>query len=67
MLFRSLTIVSKDNDFEQLAILRGHPPKVIWLRCGTATSEAIEQLIRRKRDLIRSFETDSAASVLVLP
>ncbi|MGH9668852.1 MAG: DUF5615 family PIN-like protein [Terriglobales bacterium] len=64
---QGFTIVSKDNDFEQMAILRGHPPKVIWLRCGNATSEDIEQLIRRSTDLIRSFEADPAASVLVLP
>lgn len=61
------TIISKDNDFEQMALLRGHPPKVVWLRCGNATSEDIEQLIRQNLDLIRSFETDRAASVLVLP
>ena len=60
-------IISKDNDFEQLAILRGHPPKVIWLRGGNATSEEVEQLIRGSADLIRSFEMDPAASVLVLP
>ena len=59
-------IISKDNDFEQLALLRGDPPKVIW-RCGNATSEEIEQLIRRSTDRILSFETDPTASVLVLP
>ncbi len=61
------TIISKDNDFEQLALLRGHPPKVIWLRCGNASSEEIEQLIRKNLDRIGSFGTEPAASVLVLP
>jgi len=61
------TIISKDNDFEQLALLRGHPPKVIWLRCGNASSEEIEQLVRKNLDRIGSFGTDPAASVLVLP
>ena len=64
---QGFTIISKDNDFQQVAILRGHPPKVIWLRCGNAASEDIEQLIRKSADLIRSFETNPAASVLVLP
>ena len=64
---QGFTIISKDNDFEQMALLLGHPPKVIWLRCGNATSEEIEQLIRRSTDRILSFETDPTASVLVLP
>ena len=61
------TIISKDNDFEPMALLRGHPPKVIWLRCGNASSEEIEQLIRKNLDRIGSFGMDPAASVLVLP
>jgi predicted nuclease of predicted toxin-antitoxin system len=29
-------IVSKDTDFQQRALLYGHPPKVIWAGWGTA-------------------------------
>ncbi|HEX5085273.1 MAG TPA: DUF5615 family PIN-like protein [Blastocatellia bacterium] len=29
-----LTIVSKDSDFYQKAVLFGHPPKVIWIKRG---------------------------------
>jgi predicted nuclease of predicted toxin-antitoxin system len=28
------TIVTKDSDFADLAVLRGAPPKVIWVRLG---------------------------------
>ncbi len=39
---RGLAIVSKDNDFRQLAFLHGPPPKVIWLAVGNAgTAEDI--------------------------
>ena len=27
-------LVSLDSDFAEMAALLGHPPKVIWLRCG---------------------------------
>jgi predicted nuclease of predicted toxin-antitoxin system len=27
-------IVTKDSDFSELSIIRGFPPKVIWLRRG---------------------------------
>lgn len=28
------TIVTLDADYYDLSLLRGHPPKLIWLRCG---------------------------------
>ncbi len=31
-----LAIVSKDVDFQQRALLMGPPPKVVWIRLGTA-------------------------------
>ena len=31
-----LAIVSKDSDFRQLSFTFGHPPKVVWIRRGTA-------------------------------
>jgi predicted nuclease of predicted toxin-antitoxin system len=27
-------LVSQDSDFAEIAAHYGHPPKVIWLRCG---------------------------------
>ena len=40
------TIVTFDADFFDISILRGHPPKVIWLRTGNlATSEIAERII----------------------
>jgi predicted nuclease of predicted toxin-antitoxin system len=31
-------LVSTDDDFRQLSFLRGHPPKVIWLLVGNAST-----------------------------
>ena len=30
----NFTVISKDSDFYQRALLYGHPPKLIWLRIG---------------------------------
>ena len=30
-------LVSQDSDFADMAAHYGHPPKVIWLRCGDQT------------------------------
>jgi len=35
-------IVTKDSDFSDLCVLLGFPPKVIWIRRGNCTTDAIE-------------------------
>jgi len=59
-------IVSKDSDFEQKALLYGHPPKVVWLRVGNGTTTAIATLLRNRRADVLAFEADPAAAVLAL-
>jgi predicted nuclease of predicted toxin-antitoxin system len=45
-------ILTQDEDFEAIALLRGHPPKVILLRAGNLATIAIEQLLRSRFMLI---------------
>lgn len=60
------TIVTKDADFNDAAILRGVPPKIIWVRLGNCTTKDIENTIRLHRNEIADFIDDSASSVLEL-
>jgi predicted nuclease of predicted toxin-antitoxin system len=60
-------IVSKDSDFEQRSVLRGHPPKIIWVRLGNCSTRAIEDLLRRYSPVIHTFNLDPIESILVLP
>ena len=41
------TLVTKDEDFHRLSVLRGAPPKVVWLRIGNCTTEDVAGLLRR--------------------
>ena len=41
------TIVTKDADFQDLATLRGTPPKIIWIRRGNCPTREIEAILRR--------------------
>ena len=59
-------IVSKDNDFAELAILRGSPPKVVWLRIGNCSSAAVEGLLRRNVEVMQEFAADPQRVVLEL-
>ena len=60
-------IVSKDNDFLQMALLRGAPPKVIRLHVGNCTTDRIESVLRSGFQAIDAFDRDPEASLLVLP
>ncbi|MEL6606111.1 MAG: DUF5615 family PIN-like protein [Cyanobacteria bacterium J06614_10] len=59
-------IVTRDSDYNDLSIMNGFPPKVIWIRCGNCSTTEIEQLIRTAFTAIESFERDQSLGVLTL-
>ena len=61
-----LTIVSKDADFRQRSFLFGHPPKVVWLRQGNASTTGVEALLRLHYEDVASFAVDEDSSFLAL-
>ena len=60
------TIVSKDTDFHQRAIVFGHPPKFIWLRVGNCQTSLITNLLRSRHQVIRQFIESETESLLIL-
>jgi predicted nuclease of predicted toxin-antitoxin system len=48
-------LVTFDSDFCDLNIIRGFPPKIIWIRTGNTTTKNLENLLRKKNDLIKLF------------
>jgi predicted nuclease of predicted toxin-antitoxin system len=61
----NFTIISKDKDFYQRALLYGTPPKFIWLCIGNCTRGDLISLIQRHEPDMIAFET-SPESVLIL-
>lgn len=59
-------LVTKDEDFHRLSLLRGAPPKVAWLRVGNCTTAEVAELLRRHADDIRAFEAQAEATLLEL-
>lgn len=57
-------LVTQDSDFADLAALRGPPPKVIWMRCGNQSTEAVEELLRRHAWAIEALRLDDYANCL---
>ena len=50
-------IVTFDEDFEQLEILNGFPPKVILFRFGNTQTIKLEQILRAHWNAIQSIFT----------
>lgn len=59
-------IVSKDSDFQQRAVLRGHPPKVIWVHLGNCSTTNVAELLRIRLPDLLAFGADPVTSFLVL-
>ena len=57
-------IVTKDADFGDLSVIKGFPPKVIWIRRGNCTTREIERLIRSHRDQLALLDTDPTVGII---
>ena len=62
----SFLLASKDSDFVDRLIYNGTQVKVIWIRLGNCTTEAVHLVLRNSADRILEF-SNSADRVLELP
>lgn len=58
--------VTKDEDFVTLSVLRGTPPKVIWLNIGNADNGRTLDLLLHHADAIQHFASHPDAGFLAL-
>ncbi|HNH07457.1 MAG TPA: DUF5615 family PIN-like protein [Leptospiraceae bacterium] len=57
------TIVTFDEDFYDIQLLRKFPPKVIWLRCGNTNTANIVGILNERKEEIRNFIEDSEQGI----
>lgn len=60
------TLISKDADFHQRSFLFGHPPKVVWIRCGNCSTATIEQLLRLHHPDLIQFAANPEGAFLII-
>jgi predicted nuclease of predicted toxin-antitoxin system len=60
------TIVTRDSDYDDLSLVRGFPPKVIWIRRGNCSTSEIENLLRSATSDIQEFFQNPALGVITL-
>ncbi len=59
-------LVSKDDDFRQLSLLHGAPPKVVLCAIGNAGNAEVVTLMVENRDRVQHFIDDELESLLIL-
>ena len=59
-------LVTKDEDFHRLSVLRGAPPLVVWLRIGNCTTDDVVQLLREHQADLEAFGQQDEATFLAL-
>jgi len=51
----NFNIVTFDSDFYDLSVIKGIPPKIIWLRIGNTSTVNIAKVLIDNLELIREF------------
>jgi predicted nuclease of predicted toxin-antitoxin system len=61
-----MVLVTKDQDFQRLSVLRGSPPKVVWIRLGNCATADVVRLLRFRSEQIAVFVDSLGIDFLAL-
>ena len=61
-----LAIVTKDAEFAEHCLVKGAPPKVVWIRRGNCSTATVESLLRVHRDEIDELGKSDAPLLRLL-
>ena len=57
-------VVTFDADFVDLNVVRGIPPKIIWLKTGNLTTKSISDLLKNNISVIHDFLESDEEEIL---
>ena len=60
------TIVSKDSDFHERSLIKGFPPRVVWITRGNSSTVQIAGLLRANAVRIVELHADPEAGYLII-
>ncbi len=61
------TIVTFDSDFYDMSLLRGHPPKLIWITAGNTTTRNLEKILVERAEQLNDFVNNNELGCLEIP
>jgi predicted nuclease of predicted toxin-antitoxin system len=59
-------LVTQNSDFHELSLVRGAPPKVVWIRRGNCITHQIEDILRKYVPDIQSLIESPDADFLLM-
>jgi len=59
-------LLTKDEDFVKLSVLRGPPPKVVWLNIGNVSNAVVTAILLQHADAIEAFVAHPELGFLAL-
>ena len=62
----NFTIVTQDADFFEKMLLKGFPPKIVWLKCGNTSTKNILKIIIENQKAIEHLHNDKTLGCLEL-
>jgi predicted nuclease of predicted toxin-antitoxin system len=63
---KGYTIVTYDEDFNEIGLQKGYPPKIIWIRSANLSNAQLINLLKTKGDIIKKFIGDTESGCLEL-
>lgn len=60
------TVVTFDKDIPNIGSVRGFPPKIIWLRTGNLTNQAVVDLFLNRADEFANFIANGREGYLLV-
>ena len=60
----NFSIVTFDADFYDISTLKGHPPKIIWLRVGNTSTSNLKKTIEEHNNSIHEFHNSKLCAEL---
>jgi len=60
----NFTIVTKDSDFNDLSVIKGFPPKIIWIRVGNCKVLDIVDILKNNEKEIKDFIENKTDTIL---
>lgn len=63
---QGFTLVTKNTDMVDLCIVKGAPPKILWLRVGNCSTKVVASVLDLNESRIARFESAESQVVLSL-
>jgi len=61
---KNFVIVTKDADFNDLSVMWGYPPYIVWLRTGNTRVRQIESILRAYQERIEKSVSEGKYGIV---